>query len=145
MQRRTAREGREVERDRAAERHVVLGQAAPDGGRDDHRTLRWTAQRDAPGGALGDRAAEQAVDHHRQMRAMLLHGCDRDHDDRLRRRPLPQLLGRQFTPSDAHRSSPPLPPLPGGSIAEAQRRRDPLRVATGRGQFRPTVRPGYGA
>ena len=69
--------GRDVERERAAEGHVVLGHAAPQRRRDHHGGIGGDGFR----GRLAHGLAQDSVDTDRQMRPVLLHGGHRQHDD----------------------------------------------------------------
>ncbi len=73
--------GRNIERERAAERHVVLGHAAPQRRRD-HARRRLHGEL---GAGLAHRFAQERIDADREMRPVLLHRGDGQHHDRIRR------------------------------------------------------------
>ncbi|CAM5206385.1 hypothetical protein BTHI11S_03204 [Bosea thiooxidans] len=85
--------GRDIEGEGAAEGHVVLGHAAPQGRRDDDLDIISALRR-----RLADAAAENGVDADGQMRPVLLDRGDGEHDDRVRRRLGAQFLGGQILP-----------------------------------------------
>ncbi len=77
------RHGRIVERDRAAQRHVVFGHAVRNRRGDEDRLAR----EHAPRRALGHLLRQPVIDHAGQVRPVLLGGADRHDDDGVGARP----------------------------------------------------------
>ncbi len=90
-------EGVVVERDGAAEGHVMLGEAGPDAG---HHHGGPAGRDHAAGDALRDAAGADDVDAGREVRAMLLERGDRDDDERIRRRAGVELREGELHPLD---------------------------------------------
>ena len=103
----TVDERGKIQRDRAAETHVMFGQPGPQH-RQHHRLL--ASRNDLARGARGDRFAQHAVHFDRQMRPVLLKRGNRQDHDRVLPRLLAQLIGAQLAPlhlgGSRHRNSP---------------------------------------